>query len=204
MNTDNNDSVDYILDGLVSAGFNGVRLPMWPESDQVRGPDPTNESRDISREFCESLTNAWINRIRKAPEGSAYGDFVIYMSPGLDNRTFQETLSESAYGDWVLSYIELYQPEFVSPFSANDSTLRFDEIPANSYMSDEVTMWEMDTLKKLKKKDAWNNLTEQNTPQIIGPDRHTTQHTLNTLNTFDGSRDFIRPEYESLVDILGT
>ena len=27
---------------------------------------------------------------------------------------------------------------------------------------------------------------------------------MNTLNTFDGSRDFIRPEYESLVDILGT
>ena len=33
VNTSNNDSVDYVLEGLVRAGFNGIRLPMWPDSD---------------------------------------------------------------------------------------------------------------------------------------------------------------------------
>ena len=41
--TSNDQEVDSILEGLVKAGFNGIRLPMWPESDQINGPDPSNE-----------------------------------------------------------------------------------------------------------------------------------------------------------------
>ena len=58
--TSSNNEVDAILEGLVKAGFNGIRLPMWPDSDQVNGPDPSNESRDISREFCDQLNKDWV------------------------------------------------------------------------------------------------------------------------------------------------
>jgi len=64
VDTSNIDSMDYVLDGLVRAGFNGIRLPMWPEDARVRGPDPSNEGRDISRTFCESINENWVKRIR--------------------------------------------------------------------------------------------------------------------------------------------
>ena len=124
VDTSNGDAMDFVLDGLVAAGFNGIRLPMWPEDDRVRGPDPTNELRDINRDFCEEINRNWIERIRTAFDDAKYKDLIIYMSPGLDNKTFQEDLSPSKYASWVVDYLIKYNPSFVSPFSANDSTLR--------------------------------------------------------------------------------
>ena len=49
-------SIKYVLEGLSEAGFNGVRLPMWAESDQVNGPDPFNPAVDIDHEYCTDLT----------------------------------------------------------------------------------------------------------------------------------------------------
>ena len=88
IDTSDGDSMDFVLNGLVDAGFNAIRLPMWPESDKLLGPDPTNELRDITRDFCEGITEDWVERIRTATEDSRYKDLLIYMSPGLDNRTF--------------------------------------------------------------------------------------------------------------------
>jgi len=59
---------------------------MWPDSDQVNGPDPSNESRDISRSFCDQLNKDWVERIKTAPTDAVYKNFVIYYSPALDNR----------------------------------------------------------------------------------------------------------------------
>ena len=149
--TEDADSLDRVLNGLADAGFNGVRLPMWPDDSRVSGPDPTNPSVDIGRDFCESLNKNWITRIKTALKDSKYYQFYIYLSPGLDNRTFQETLSEDDYAAWVLSYTESdLLPNYISPFSGNDSTLRLQAIPDSSVLSDAQTMWEMETLKKIK------------------------------------------------------
>lgn len=124
VDTSNGDAMDFVLDGLVDAGFNGIRLPMWPEDERVRGPDPSNELRDIGRDFCEGINRNWIERIRTANSDQKYADLIVYLSPGLDNKTFQEDFSHSKYASWVVDYITEYEPSYVSPFSANDSTLR--------------------------------------------------------------------------------
>lgn len=33
-------TIRKILDGLSNKGFNAIRLPMWPDSDKVFGPNP--------------------------------------------------------------------------------------------------------------------------------------------------------------------
>jgi len=54
----------------------------------------------------------------------------------------------------VLSYTdEAYSPDFLSPFSSNYSILEQQAFADASEMSDETTMWEMDTLKILKQKE---------------------------------------------------
>ena len=76
------------MNGLFNAGFNGIRLPMWPEDsdeNQIKGPNPANESIEIGRSFCDQLNKDWVKRIKTAVD-SDYKDFVIYFSPGLDNR----------------------------------------------------------------------------------------------------------------------
>ena len=46
MSTDesNWNSIAVVLAGLKASGFNGIRLPMFPESDQVSGEDPDTGS----------------------------------------------------------------------------------------------------------------------------------------------------------------
>ena len=41
--------VQNLLTGLAEAGFNGIRLPMWPESDLVRGRDPYDDDFEFTR-----------------------------------------------------------------------------------------------------------------------------------------------------------
>ena len=94
INTSINDDLDKVLEGLVTAGFNGIRLPMWPDDSRVLGPDPTNEARDISRDFCDNLTKDWIQRINTALEDSPYYGLKIYYSPAYDNRAYQDHLTE--------------------------------------------------------------------------------------------------------------
>jgi len=113
-------------------------------------------------------------------------------------------LTESEYADWLLGYTVEHTPDFLSPFSANASTLTYDAIADNSQMSDQVTMWEMDMLKALKKKNVWLGLSNLSKPSIIGPDRASAEHSRNVLDSFSGSVTYIRPEYEKLVDVIGT
>ena len=56
-------SVRYVLEGLVESGFNGIRLPMWPESDLVNGPDPFNEAVNVDHSYCSDLTTNILNVI---------------------------------------------------------------------------------------------------------------------------------------------
>ena len=68
-------------------------------------------------------------------------------------------MTKEEYAEWVLSYTkEEYSPNFISPFSANNSTLRLQKIGKKSNMSDLTTMWELETLKFLKESDAWSDL----------------------------------------------
>lgn len=69
-------------------------------------------------------------------------------------------------------------------------------------MSDQETMWELNVLQLLKRSSGWTALT--NKPQIIGPDRATAEHTVNTIESFGPDHTYIRPDYTSLVDIIGT
>ena len=203
------ETLDLVLNSLVKQGFNGVRLPMWPVSTGVRGPDPDNETSDIGRAYCDSLSKIWITRIKTAPPTADYFGMKIYFSPALDNRALQTDLDNSAYADWVLSYTDTdYSPDFLSPFSSNYSLLAKQALDDDSDMSDENTMWEMDTLKILKEKNAWVQLPELLKPRIIGPDRASVSHSNNVFASFKPRPDIIgvatRPDYKGLVDIIGT
>ena len=91
VDTGEEEVIDRVLSSIVYAGFNGIRFPMWPEG--VAGPDPSNTLSDINKEFCDDQTKIWIKRIKSALEDSVYKDLFIYMSPGLDNKTFQGDLT---------------------------------------------------------------------------------------------------------------
>ena len=109
------------------------------------------------------------------------------------------------YVQWILMYSsETYSPDFISPFSGNDSFLQYQVIDDNSQMSEQTTMWEMDTLKLLKESPEWLNLQKGQPPKVIGPDRATVNHTKNVLLSFNGNVSYIRPEYRPLIDIIGT
>ena len=124
-----------------------------------------------------------IKRIKTAPEEAKYRNLYIYLSPGLDNRTYQEALTYQEYAEWILSYTSGdYSPNFISPFSANNSTLRLQKISDKSNLSDITTMWELEVLKYLKETEEWTNLQlEKDPPKIIGPDRDTVAHTANVF-----------------------
>ena len=47
-------------------------------------------------------------------------------------------------------------------------------------------------------------MADESKPLLIGPDRTETTHTLNVLNSFNADTWYIRPEYESQIDIVGT
>jgi hypothetical protein len=46
---DTSEGIRNILEGLALGGFNGIRLPMWPDSNLVRGADPRDDSEIYSR-----------------------------------------------------------------------------------------------------------------------------------------------------------
>ena len=66
ISSDNDISVETILNGLVRAGFNGVRLPMWPDSELVTGPNPYREEQDIGADYCDQLTRNVVKVIKDA------------------------------------------------------------------------------------------------------------------------------------------
>ena len=66
ISSDNDISVETVLNGLVRAGFNGVRLPMWPDSDLVTGPNPYREEQDIGADYCDELTRNVVKVIKDA------------------------------------------------------------------------------------------------------------------------------------------
>ena len=114
-------------------------------------------------------------------------------------------MDQNQYANWVLSYTDdVYSPNFLSPFSSNDSTLRYQTLGTTSLLSDTETMWELDTLVTIKNKSQWNNLSGSKRPKIIGPDRASVSHTMNVLSSFGASSTYIRPYYESYIDIIGT
>ena len=65
-------SVRYVLEGLAEAGFNGIRLPMWPESDEVNGPDPNNGFVNVDHSYCTDLTTNIINVLNEAEDDDLY------------------------------------------------------------------------------------------------------------------------------------
>ena len=103
----------------------------------------------------------------------------------------------------MLNYTDSdYSPDFISPFSANDTTLRDQRFGDTSFLSDEETMWELDTIYTLKKKDKWRDLRKQ--PKLIGPDKSSVSHTLNVLDSYSDRTTWIRPDYKTYFDIRGT
>lgn len=46
-NTSNWVGIAKVLDGLANAGFNGIRLPMFPENDWIKGPSPFNNAQKV-------------------------------------------------------------------------------------------------------------------------------------------------------------
>lgn len=65
--------VRNLLVGLAENGFNGIRLPIWPESDLVRGQDPYNNEGVYTRDQCDDLSKNIVKVLRdnrEVPEGS--------------------------------------------------------------------------------------------------------------------------------------
>ena len=85
--------LDRTLNSIVDAGFNGLRFPMWPNDDRVTGQDPEDFTKPVDKYFCDLMVKNVIKRIKTAPEDSKYKDLYIYLSPGLENRTYQEALT---------------------------------------------------------------------------------------------------------------
>jgi len=100
---DDPDAIRAILTAVVEAGFNGVRLPMWPASDLVSGPNPNDDDLGgYTRTQCDDISKLIASVMREHkedPEGSgiytddAWHFLSIYYSPGFDNRYLQEDLS---------------------------------------------------------------------------------------------------------------
>ena len=66
-----------MLEGLAEAGFNGIRLPMWPDSPRVQGHNPNNGEVLIDHAYCSELTTNILNVIRQADKNAPYKDFYI-------------------------------------------------------------------------------------------------------------------------------
>ena len=103
------------------------------------------------------------------------------------------------YVAWLDKHFK-HKPTFMSPFSANASPLELWEIEKKSRMQDRITLFEIDVFTRLR-----NSISEgKDVPILIGPDRASVRHSVNTLNSFDGSLRTVRPEYRLVVDIIGT
>ena len=53
---DTTNGVRNLLLGLAEAGFNGIRLPMWPDSTYARGINPNDENSVYTRDDCDALS----------------------------------------------------------------------------------------------------------------------------------------------------
>lgn len=112
--------------------------------------------------------------------------------------------------------------DYLSPFNGNPSTYAvnpdstIDQADYNTLFEMEVISIVRPTLDRYVAKhfnDAFCNITgnlscvnefKEQIPYLIGPDRTTILHTLNTLQSFDGSLPLIRPDYLEQLDIVGT
>jgi hypothetical protein len=73
-------------------------------------------------------------------------------------------------------------------------------------MQDPTTLFEEEVLTLLKSSEEYVKRLEK--PMLIGPDRDTVQHTVNTLQSYGPSLKTeiskVRPDYRTKVDIIGT
>ena len=147
---DDDSGVRSILNGLINAGFNGVRLPMFPDGDAVTGENPYRPSQTVNGTYCNSLVENIANNIINASDSDAFKGMYIYLSPAYDSRLYQEDLKEQEYKDWLMQFIsDKYKPDFLSPFSAAQSILELQAIPAESIMSAPETEYELTVLSIL-------------------------------------------------------
>jgi len=176
METDDNNwgEVAQILSSLQESGFNGVRLPMWPESDQVSGIHPNLESdQQLTWNDCNQYAINVAQRIKDADiDRDIFYGFYVYFAPGYDNRLFQTELTATEYSTWVTKYFgEEYNANFISPFSSNGSNLARWVFNDSSTMEDVTTLFEIDVLSLLRETEEYLALFKK--PLIIGPDRGT-------------------------------
>ncbi len=88
---------------MATAGFNGIRLPLWPYSDEVKGDFLTAESVSVLKKFtrndCNELSVTILKVLRNhtlsKPEenNSSYFDdnynfFKVYWSPAFEGRQY--------------------------------------------------------------------------------------------------------------------
>jgi hypothetical protein len=106
---DDYETIRNVLNGLSKAGFNGVRLPMWPYSDEVRGsarafgsstkviPYNNNTCNAISLRILEVLRMHKLADALGSPDDYTddnYYYFSVHWSPAFDGRRYQEHLTE--------------------------------------------------------------------------------------------------------------
>lgn len=102
------------------------------------------------------------------------------------------------YAEWVSKFMwDEYHAQFVSPFSANSSNLAHEAFLEKSGMQDATTLWEIEVLIILRQTEAYRSALYK--PRIIGPDRNTVDHTINTIWSYGPSLpteiSSLRPDY---------
>ena len=98
-----------MLDGLSKAGFNSIRLPLWPRSEEVKGVVTSLDINPVkelySRDRCNNISNLILATMKNhtlskpSEDETSYFDdnyhyFKVYWSPAFDGLQYQESLSE--------------------------------------------------------------------------------------------------------------
>lgn len=156
-------SIRNVLDGLSEAGFNAIRLPMWPVSDEIGGRVFTQQigasSQNFTRDECNQLSTNILSVLRNHTlakpdeDNTTYYDdnfyyFKVYWSPAYEARQYQESMKELEYASWVLDHVfeSDIEIDFMSPFSGNPSTMATG-VESSDVGADRNTLFEMEVLK---------------------------------------------------------
>lgn len=109
-----------MLNGLSDVGFNAIKLPLFPISDDIKGelelsniggstePWTRNQCNDISKTIVDVLKNHTLSRPDQ--DNTSYFDdkyhyFKVYWAPMFDARQYQSKMTEFEYATWILDFI---------------------------------------------------------------------------------------------------
>jgi hypothetical protein len=167
-----------MLNGLSDVGFNAIKLPLFPVSDDIKGVLEVSSiggnTEEWSRDQCNQISSTIIDVMRNhtlsrpnQDNESFFDDkyhyFKVYWAPMYDARQYQSKMSEFEYASWILEFIldntKIVDHDWLSVFSANPTTLEL-EPEVSAINIDRVSLYEMEVYKIIK--STMNRYIEKN------------------------------------------